>query len=215
MRIQSKFALALLSLALVLPEAHAQRQEQNDPPGPPSAFDRGPGHNGREGRDGRSDMRGRGEGHRGDREFRLARLVTNPEIRERLGVTPEQAAKIRQQTADFRKSEIRGRADLQIKRIELRELLGADNPDRAASDRKLQEIGAARTAREKSAIDFHLAMRTALTPEQRQKLQQMREEFRHRRDRGPRGERGPDGRGPRRQPQAAPPAGNPPGEGEE
>ena len=94
-------------------------------------------------------------------QFMLARMVSNPSFRERLGVTPEQAQKIRTQTFDFRKTQIRNRAELQVKRLELHELLSVDNPDRAAIDNKLQEISAVQLAGKKSAIDFHLAMRAA------------------------------------------------------
>jgi Spy/CpxP family protein refolding chaperone len=118
-------------------------------------------------------------------------------MREKLGITAEQAAKIRLQTSEFRKAQIRGRADLQVKRLELNELLRADNPDRAAINKKLEEISAAQLARRKSGVDYFLKMHDTLTSEQRQKLQQMREEFRH---------RGPQGRGPQGPPaHTAPP----------
>ena len=122
------------------------------------------------GRWGRMGMRGRGMEAR---EFGLGRLLNDPDVRQQLGVTADQAAKIRQQESDFRKAEIRNRADLQIKRLDLDDLLSADKPDRAAIDSKLQEIGAAQIALEKSAIDNRLNMRDALTPAQRQKLEQM------------------------------------------
>ena len=115
-------------------------------------------------------MRGRGMG---PRESGLGRLLNDPNVRQQLGVTADQAAKIRQQESDFRKTEIRNRADLEIKRMDLNELLSADKPDRSAIDSKLQEVGAAQLALEKSAIDYRLTMRDALTPAQRQKLQQM------------------------------------------
>jgi Spy/CpxP family protein refolding chaperone len=115
-------------------------------------------------------MRGRGMG---EREFGLGRLLNDPAVRQQLGVSADQAAKIRQQESDFRKSEIRNRADLQIKRLDLNDLLSAEKPDRTAIDSKLQEIGAAQIAMEKSMIDNRLNMREALTPIQRQKLEQM------------------------------------------
>ena len=233
MRLQSKIALALLSLAIAVPASRAQDQEEHGPnaatpgieqQGPPS--DRGPegkwqgrddnGWRGaREWRDERGEggwREGRGMGRREfarHRLSRLERLVNDPAVRERLGITPEQAAKIRQQITGFRIARIRSRADLQVKRVQLHELLAADTPDRAAIDRKLEEISAARLAQEKAAVDFRLAMRSALTPEQRQKLRQMREEIFHGRD-GERG--GPRGMRPPRPPQSAPPATNPPGE---
>ena len=80
-----------------------------------------------------SGMHRRGWGHR---QFMLARLVSDPSFRERLGITPEQVLKIRTQTSDFRKKQIRNQAELQVKRIELHDLLSADKPDRAAIDKK-------------------------------------------------------------------------------
>jgi Spy/CpxP family protein refolding chaperone len=152
---------------------------------------------------------GHGMGMRHRDGMGMAFLANNPDMRKRLGITDDQATKIRQQSLEFRKAEIRSRADLQVKRLELRSLLASETPDRAAIDKTLQEVGAAQMALEKSAIDFHLAARTWLTPEQRQKLREMREQFRPG-GQGPRG--GPAGpRGMRRpaapgapKPQAAP-----------
>jgi len=140
--------------------------------------------------------RGMGMHHRGGRGMGLAFLVNNPEMRKRIGISDEQAAKIRQQTLDFRKAEIRTRADLQVKRLEMHSLLAADAPDRAAIDRTLQEVGTAQMALEKNAIDFHLTMRAALTPEQREKLKAMRQEF-HPHGNGQHGPGGPGGPRPR------------------
>lgn len=228
MNFHRKMSWGLLSLALILPASFAKPLPQAGPnpgldePAPPD----NPGDDGgrarggwRGGPDGSRDGGRGGWGHDGrrgmrggrDREFMLARMVNNPDFRNKLGITADQAAKIRQQTTDFRKSQIRGRADLEVKRLELRDLLAADNPDRSAIDQKLQEISSARLAQEKSSIDYRLAMRSALTPEQRQKLQQMRDQFRQRGRDG--GRRGPDGQGSRRRggdSQGPPPAANPP-----
>ncbi|MGD1072203.1 MAG: periplasmic heavy metal sensor [Bryobacteraceae bacterium] len=143
--------------------------------GPPDGMGGGRGPEGRGGgmrrQHGRGmGMRGRGMGHR---EPELGQLLSDPNVRQQLGVTADQAAKIRQQESDFRKAEIRNNADLQVKRMDLNDLLAAEKPDRAAIDSKLQEIGAAQLAVEKSVIDNRLNMRDALTPAQRQKLQQM------------------------------------------
>jgi Spy/CpxP family protein refolding chaperone len=101
-------------------------------------------------------------------------LLSNPATRQRLGITAAQSTKIEQQNVDFEKAQIRARADLQVKRIELNELLRADSPNRSAIDGKLQEVSSAQMALEKSAIDNQLAMRDILTPAQRQQLQQLR-----------------------------------------
>lgn len=209
MNLHRKILLALVSLAVILPASFAKpipqagRGSANpllDQSARPGGSDDDGGRMGgarRGGPDGTRDGWTHGDQwgrhHRHNRDFMLARLVNIPEFRERLGITADQAAKIRQQTTDFRKSEIRGRADLEVKRLELHDLLGADNPDRTAIDQKLQEISTARLTQEKSAIDYRLATRSALTPEQRQKLQQMREQFSHRGPDG--GHRGPDGQG--------------------
>jgi Spy/CpxP family protein refolding chaperone len=111
------------------------------------------------------------------REFMLARLVNNPTFRARIGMTPEQAQKIRTETFDFRETQIRNRADVQVKMLQFRELLSAENPDRGAIDSKLAEISAARLTQAKAAVNFHLDMRTALTPDQKLKLQEMRKQF--------------------------------------
>ena len=207
MRIHPTAALALLALLLgstvaFAPAVKAQDRGPGDDPDQMGRPDRpwqghrgggewGKGGERRDRERGGRGMHGRG---RGEREFMLARLVSDPEIREKLGVTAEQAAKIRQQTSDFRKAEIRSRAEADIKRIELRDLLSAEKPDKAAIDRKLEEIGTARLTREKAAVDFHLAMRNALTPEQREKLKKLREEWRNRgRGEGREGARGPRG----------------------
>ena len=234
----SKAALIALALLLSCSTVFAQ----GDPTGPPSdssgapggmregGYMRqgGPGHDGdgwaheREGRnwgrgrdgfgrDGRRGMRGRGMD---GREFGLSRMLNNPDIREKLGVTAEQAAKIRQQASDFRKTEIRGRADMQVKQLDLRDLLAADQPDRAAIDAKLQEISSARLALDKSAIDYRLNSRDALTAEQRDKLRQLMQD--RRQQGGGAGTRAPRGPRPGAQRNSgappAPPASTPPGQ---
>lgn len=157
----------------------------DDPAGP-----RGPmgprGDRGWEGRRGGFERGGRGHG-----EFGLSRLLSNPEIQQKVGISGAQVAKIKEQESVFRKTEIRERADLEVKRVELRDLLSADSPDRKAIDSKLQEVSAAQLAMAKSRIDFRLNMKDALTPDQRQKLRQaLRERWQNR---GPR--RGPGGPG--------------------
>jgi Spy/CpxP family protein refolding chaperone len=148
---------------------------------------------------GREEFRGRGgdfggggrmgmRGGFGDGDFMLERLLRDPDIRKQAGITDDQVAKIRQQESEFRKTEIRNRADLEVKRLDLKDLLESDKPDRAAIDSKLQEISASQMALEKSAIDHRLDMRDAITPAQRDKIRQVMK------DRWQRG--GPDGRGP-------------------
>lgn len=196
MQIHSKVALALVSLAVSLPLAFGQSgATPAAPPPPPSQSQAGPNqqfrhhgtHQHRMDRPGpwdRGNMRWShgdwGRMHR-HHEFMLARLANNPTFRERIGMTQQQAEKIRTETFDFQKAQIRNRADVQVKKLELRELLSGQNPDRGAINSKLEEISAARLAQAKASVDFHLDMRAALTPDQKLKLQQMRKEFFQRR----------------------------------
>jgi periplasmic protein CpxP/Spy len=185
MEIKSRIAAGILALAVSCSGAIAQGQGgqgQNPPPpseqgqmqGPPG----GPGGRsfmrqgvGPMGPGGPMGRRGRGMGGRG---FGGGGFLNNPAMRQRLGITSDQAAKIHQQDLDFQKSQIRNRADLDVKRIELNELLAADNPDRSAINAKLQEVSAAQMASEKAGIDNRLALRDVLTPAQRTQLQQLR-----------------------------------------
>ena len=135
------------------------------------------------------------EGRRGQRHSGFARLLNDPSIRQQAGITDEQAATIRKQELDFRKTEIRGRADLEVQRIDLKALLAADKPDRAAINAKLAEISAAQLSLQKSSIDYRLSMREAISPQQREKLRQLMRN-RWQREGGHRGEGGTGQRGP-------------------
>ena len=218
MEIQSKAGLALLALALSCApmmaqsdpqEAPAERQSGPDGMGPGGPMQPGGPGERRGGWSERQEGFGRGErmGGRGfgERrgEFGLARLLNDPAIREKVGITTEQAATIRLQETEFRKAEIRDRADLEVKRIDLENLLSAEKPDRAAIDSKLQEISTARLTLEKSSVHFRLAMREAITPAQRDKLHQLMSE-RRRHEGGPGRPGDPRGEGRRGQQGPAP-----------
>jgi Spy/CpxP family protein refolding chaperone len=179
MGIYSKTALAVLALALSYSPLLAQDGVPDPPPAHQGASD---GYGSRRGPMGSNENQG-GWGHRrggfgrgGRREHRhsgFARLLNDPSIRQQVGITDEQAVTLRKQEADFRKTEIRGRADLEVQQIDLKGLLAADKPDRAAINAKLQEISTEQLSLQKSAIDYRLTMRDAITPAQREKLHQL------------------------------------------
>lgn len=195
--------LSLLTL-LFIPLWAAAQDPPSPPhpafaPPPPPAQDSlaiGPGHHrmgpcwGRRGPGG-FGMRGPGMGP----GFGMRRGFSR--LQEELGLTDDQRTKLRQQAAEGRKAAVRTRADLEIKQMELHELMAADSPDRAQIDRKLRELADLRYAMQKSHVDQRLAFQQLLTAEQRAKLRQFRE-------RGFPG--GPGERGPRmrRQPPAPP-----------
>ena len=141
-------------------------------------------------------------------------ILQDPAVRERLKITPEQAAKIQAQESSIAKSMIRSHADIQVKRMELAELMRADKPDRALIDKKLREVQDATFVAEKARIDNQLTMHDMFTPEQRQEMEKMRSEFRGRmmqRGPGQEGMMGPRGQrrmGPPQPPPPPPPADN-------
>jgi Spy/CpxP family protein refolding chaperone len=182
-RFYSKFAGAVFAALIVPALAFSQGPAPQAPDGPdgPGGFrtmSRGPW--GAEG----GEMRMHSEGRRGE-GMELAWVVNDPKLREKLGITTEQAAKIRQEALDFEKAEIRLRADAQVKRLDLHSLVSVEKPDRTAIYRCLQEVSAAQLAIEKAGIDHHLATRDLLTPEQMEKLKQFRHEFGHHEERAP------------------------------
>ena len=202
----------LLALALAVPLAGMAQESPAPPMGPEGPQGR-PGWQHRGGPDGpgmgwHRGMRGAGLGRRGMGRHMgrpvLGRLLQNPAMRERLGFTPEQAAKIQAQENTFAKTRIRNHADLRVKRMELDELVNAEKPDRAAIDKKLREIQEIQFSGEKGAIDHRLAMREMITAEQRQKMQEMYREFRMGPQRGPGGPGGPGRRPGGPPPPAAP-----------
>lgn len=200
MQIGRSTAVAILAAMVVFAPARAQDSQQEPPPagppptaGPKAGTERGPSATPfsasrfrtpearrmgwRRGGRGVMGFRGRG-GFRGSVRglgTELARMVNNPDFRQRLGITDAQAARIRQQTTDFQVSQIRSRADVQVNELQLLNLLSASNPDRAVIDQKLNQVSAAELALRKQQADYMLAIRDVLTQGQRQKLQQMRQ----------------------------------------
>jgi Spy/CpxP family protein refolding chaperone len=112
-------------------------------------------------------MRG-GFGHRGG--DRMLAMLDNPRVRTTLGLSDEQAGRLRQVMVEAEKSALKTRADLGVRQIELRELLRADQPDRGAVTKKVQEISELRGQMMQQRIDSLLASKAILTPEQQQKI---------------------------------------------
>jgi len=143
--------------------------------------------------------RGFGPGAMGGRgPMAVNRVLNNPDLQKQIGVTPEQVARIKQQNTDFEKFNIQNRATQQTNRLELRQLMSAATPDRAAIDAKLSQISAAQLAAEKERVHHQLDMQNALTADQKAKLQQLQQQNRPAMGPGGRGGRGGPGMGPGR-----------------
>jgi Spy/CpxP family protein refolding chaperone len=109
------------------------------------------------------------------------------DIKSELGLNDSQYAQLKKLRMDGRKAAIRRRADLQIARLELGEMLDTAAPDEKAIAAKVKEVSELQTAALKARVDARLAVAKILTPEQREKLK-------HLRGLGLRRERGPAGR---------------------
>jgi Spy/CpxP family protein refolding chaperone len=126
---------------------------------------------------GNPGWRGRGRG----RGFgRGMRMLDAPDLQEKLGLTEEQVEQLRALRFEGAKNAIQARSQLMLKRLELRELLHADEPNRAAIEGKLRELSDARHSLMKQRIEQRLAMREVLTLEQRSQWKKLRRQFRHR-----------------------------------
>jgi len=123
---------------------------------------------------GHGQFGGHGERWGGGHEFggaeRLLRMAENPRVRMYLGLTDEQVGRLHTLGVEAEKASVQTRADMQLRHIELRELLRADNPDHDAIMQKLDEVNALRGKMEKQQVETLLSARSVLTPEQLKKV---------------------------------------------
>ncbi|HXE75232.1 MAG TPA: Spy/CpxP family protein refolding chaperone [Candidatus Xenobia bacterium] len=111
-----------------------------------------------------------GRHHRG---MGFHRLGMDPAIREELGLSEEQVSKLRSLGFDAAKTGLRARTDMQIRRMELEELLQQDTPDKVELEKRIRALTEAQTALTRQRIEHRLAFRNTLTPEQRTKLRSL------------------------------------------
>jgi len=131
----------------------------------------------------------------------LEKILDNPEIVDRLGLSEEQRTQLRTTLYEGRKRVIRLQADQKLADLEVRHLLSQDNPDEAAVMSAVDAAGRLETDVRKARVAQVLALRKIVGDE---KLRQLREEGRERRhqfreDRQGRGRGEGEGRGLRGQ----------------
>ena len=107
-------------------------------------------------------------------------------MEQRLGLSPEQTGQIERLRSEFAKVRVKRRADIEVARIELGELMRAPKLDDQAIVAKAKVMGDLQAAQTRERIEHLLAMAKVLTPEQREKAHALMAE----RQRG-----GPGGRG--------------------
>lgn len=120
-------------------------------------------------------------------------------VKRELGLNDEQMGQLQKLRMDQRKAAIRRRADVQLARLSLQELMQAPTVDEKAVQARVKELADLQAGALRARIDGALALRKILTPEQIEKLRQLRPE-RAWRNPGGRGGPGPGrglrGRGP-------------------
>ena len=121
--------------------------------------------------EGRPHWRMAGPGHEAER---LLGMLDNERVKATLGLTDDQANRLRQITVEMEKTAIKTKADLAVRRIELRELLKADNPDRDAVMKKVQEVSDLTGQLMQQHVQALLSAKTVLTPEQQKKIREFR-----------------------------------------
>ncbi len=114
--------------------------------------------------------RGQGPGNPLERVSRLLSALDDPRVRTALDLTDQQADGLRKIIVDTETFTITTGAAIAVDSIQLRELLRADNPDRAAVKAKGDEISKSTSQLIDHFLDAMLAAKAILTPEQQKKI---------------------------------------------
>ncbi len=103
-----------------------------------------------------------------------------PRIAQALGLTPAQSADLEKIFAKSRPKLIDLKADLEKKQFDYEQAMTAEKADRKAVEAKIEAREQARANLQKELSLMELDMRQVLTPEQREKAQQLRAQLRER-----------------------------------
>jgi zinc resistance-associated protein len=102
--------------------------------------------------------------------YRAGNNANYPAGMNRLNLTPEQKTKFTELQEKHWKDTVSLRNEMQTKRLELRTLWTAPNPDRNKILAKQKELNEVRDKIQARSTDFRLEIRKALTPEQATQL---------------------------------------------
>jgi hypothetical protein len=122
------------------------------------------------GRSERMERRGQGFGGPLERVSRLLAALDDPRVRTMLSLTDQQADSLRKIIVGTETFTIKTGADIAVDSIDLKELLRADKPDRAAVMSKGDEISKATSQLINHYLDAMLAAKAVLTPEQQKMI---------------------------------------------
>lgn len=113
-----------------------------------------------------------------------------------LDLTAEQKEKMEAIRYNQRRKLVQMRADLQVARMDLQQVMKQDAPSKAEVKKKVAEINRLRSAMFEQQVDGRLEQQSVLTPEQRERMRQALENRPHQRGHQRPGRGGPDARGP-------------------
>ena len=119
---------------------------------------------------GNREGRDRGPGGPLERVGRLLGALDDPRVRTALGLSDQQADSLRKIVIDTETFTIKTGADIAVNSIELRELLRADKPDKAAVMGKGDAISKSTSQLINHYLEAMLAAKAILTPEQQKML---------------------------------------------
>lgn len=118
----------------------------------------------------RGGRRGEGLGGPLQRVSKLLAALDDPRVRTVLGLTDQQADSLRKIIVGTETFTIKTGADIAVDSIDLRELLRADKPDRAAVMSKGDEISKYTSQLINHYLDAMLAAKAVLTPAQQKMI---------------------------------------------
>jgi Spy/CpxP family protein refolding chaperone len=93
-------------------------------------------------------------------------MIHRGEVGGRLNLTDDQKAQMRKVNADIEKKLIPVQSKIKLARIDLRELMGAEKPDRSAIEKKMKEVSDLQYQVKIINLDRMLTVKGILTPEQ-------------------------------------------------
>lgn len=111
-------------------------------------------------------------------------LGNRGELKEKLGLTDEQAETLREIRMNTAKQMIDIRASIAKKRLDLKAQMSDDAPDRQAVQSLMSDMGALKIQRNMLLFDTRTAMLKALTPEQQKQFKELRRERGHQMQKG-------------------------------
>ena len=95
---------------------------------------------------------------------------------EELGLTAEQQSKMKDMGLAAKKEQIRMKADMELAKLDLNQLLMADNPNENEVMKAIDNLGLLKTKMRKAEIKTKLAMQQILTKEQLAKWKEIKKE---------------------------------------